>query len=306
MLSLLSLRELDRNALTSVVTTALDLKQHPEKYGNALSGKGLLLLMQKTSTRTVLAFTAAIHQMGGYALRMNWQESNFSISPLALEARYVGTTVDAVMARLLRHQDVAELAAHAGIPVINGCDEKYHPSQAVADCLTVYENAGRFDGVRITYVGVHNNVTNSLLVGCTRLGVQVNLVTPIVNDAAWDPDLMSEAEGTGLLRRYDDVRSACADSDFIYTDTWIDMEHFSDPAYQEEKARRIALMSPFQFNTNTVGDSDVKIMHDMPLHPGFEISAELVDDPRSVIFQQAENRLHAAKAILLHLLDGVA
>jgi ornithine carbamoyltransferase len=306
MLSLLSLRELDRNALTSVVTTALDLKRHPDSYTNALSGKGLLLLMQKTSTRTVLAFTAAIHQLGGYALRMNWQESNFSISPLALEARYVGTTVDAVMARLLRHQDVAELAAHAGIPVINGCDEKYHPSQAVADCLTVYENAGRFDGVRVTYVGVHNNVTNSLLVGCTRLGVQVNLVTPIVNDAASDPDLVSEAEGTGLLRRYDDVRSACANSDFIYTDTWIDMEHFSDPAYQEEKAHRIALMSPFQLNADTVGDSDVKIMHDMPIHPGFEISAELVDDPRSVIFQQAENRLHAAKAILLHLLDGVS
>jgi len=306
MSSLLSLRELDRNALMSVVTTALDVKRHPDKYATALSGTGLLLLMQKTSTRTTLAFTVAIHQLGGYAMRMNWQESNFSISPIALEARYVGTTVDAVMARLLRHQDVAELAQFAGIPVINGCDEKYHPSQAVADLLTIYENAGRFDGVRVTYVGVHNNVTNSLLVGCTRLGARVNLVTPIVNDLASDPDLMAEAQQTGLLRRYDDVRSASADSDFVYTDTWIDMEHFSDPAYQEEKARRIALMSPFQLNAETVGDADVKIMHDMPIHPGFEISAELIDDARSVIFEQAENRLHAAKAILLHLLDGAA
>jgi ornithine carbamoyltransferase len=304
MSSLLSLREFDRNVLMSVVTTALDVKHSPEKYRTALSGKGLMLLMQKTSTRTVLAFTAAIHQLGGYALRVNWQESNFSISPLALEARYVGTTVDAVMARLLRHRDVAELAANAGVPVINGCDEKYHPSQAVADCLTVFENARRFDGVRVTYVGVHNNVTNSLLVGCTRLGTGVNLVTPIVNEAAVDGELMGEVQATGLVRRYDTVEEAVADSDFVYTDTWIDMEHFNDPGYQEEKQRRIALMMPFQLNARTVGDRDLKIMHDMPVHPGFEISAELVDDLRSVIFQQAENRLHAAKAILLHLFDG--
>jgi ornithine carbamoyltransferase len=299
---LLSLRELTGEQLSALVRKALEIKQNPAAYANALDGKGLLLLMQKTSTRTTLAFTGAIHQLGGYAVRLSWAESNFAISPLALEARYVSTTVDAVMARLRRWEDLAELAAHATVPVVNGCCTRYHPSQVVADCLTVLEVAGRWDGVRLAYVGVHNNVTNSLLAGCTRLGMHVNLVTPIVHDSAVDAELVAEAEATGLVRRFDTVAEAAKDSDFVYTDTWIDMEHFDDPAYQEEKQRRIDLMLPFQLNAQTLAGADPWIMHDMPIHPGFEISAETIDAPRSVIFQQAENRLHAAKAILHELM----
>ena len=302
MTDLLSLRELSADQLSAMVHRALDIKQQPEKYRHALDAKGLLILMQKTSTRTTLAFSAGIHQMGGYAVRLNWDESNFSISPLPLEARYVGTTVDVVMARLLRHDDVAELAHYVSVPVINGCDNRYHPSQAIADALTVLEVAGRFDGVRMTYVGVHNNVTNSLLVACVGLGMHVNLVTPIVNADAVDEELLADVEATGRVHRFDDLASAVAQSDFVYTDTWIDMEHFDEPAYQDEKARRIELMTPFQLNAEALAGSTASVMHDMPIHPGFEMSAELVDDPRSVIFQQAENRLHAAKAIMYELL----
>ncbi|MBX6384234.1 MAG: ornithine carbamoyltransferase [Microbispora sp.] len=299
---LLSLREFTGEQLDALIRKALEIKQNPEAYRSALPGKGLLLLMQKTSTRTVLAFTAAIHQMGGYAIRMNWDESNFAISPLDLEARYISTTADAVLARLRNFDDVAALAASSSIPVVNGCCSRYHPSQVVADCLTILETAGRMEGVGLAYVGVHNNVTNSLLVGCTRLGIRVNLVTPLRHDGAIDDELVAEAEATGLVRRFDTVAAAVAESDFVYTDTWVDMEHFDDPDYQEEKQRRIALMSPFQLNRENLGGADPWIMHDMPIHPGYEISRELVDAPKSVIFRQAENRLYAAKAILHELM----
>lgn len=298
MSDLLSLRELSGSELDALVRKALDIKLNPGRYRDSLSGKGLLLLMQKTSTRTALAFTAGIEQMGGYAVRLDWDESNFSISPLSYEARYVSTTMDAIMARLKRFEDVSELARYADIPVINGCCNRYHPSQTVADLLTVLEVAGRFEGTRVTYVGVHNNVANSLLVGCTRLGIRVNLVTPIVNADSTDEELLDEAEATGLVHRYDGLRAALEHTDFVYTDTWIDMENYGDPAYAEERDRRIELMTPFQLNAQNLAGSGARIMHDMPIHPGFEISAELVDDPRAVIFQQAENRLHAAKAIL--------
>lgn len=297
---LLSLREVTGEQVEALVRSALEIKQNPGEYREALSGKGLLLLMQKTSTRTVLAFTAGMYQLGGYALRMDWDTSNFAISPLELEARYVSTSIDAVMARLLRYDDVAALAEHASIPVINGCCNTYHPSQTLADLLTVLEVFGRFEGVRLTYVGVHNNVTNSLLAGATKVGVQVNLVTPIEHKV--DPELVAEAEATGLVRRYASVQEAAADSDVVYTDTWIDMENFDDPAYQPEKQRRIEQLTPFQLNATTLAGTDPYVMHDMPVHPGFEISAELVDTPKSVIFQQAENRLHSAKAILHSLL----
>ncbi|GAA4215785.1 hypothetical protein [Microbispora amethystogenes] len=299
---LLSLREFTGEQLDALVRKALEIKRNPEAYRSALAGKGLLLLMQKTSTRTVLAFTAAVHQMGGYAVRLNWDESNFAISPLDLEARYISTTADAVMARLRSFDDIAALAASSSIPVVNGCCSRYHPSQVVADCLTVLETAGRLEGTRLAYVGVHNNVTNSLLAGCTRLGMRVNLVTPLRHDGAIDDELVAEAEATGLVGRFDTVAAAAAESDFVYTDTWVDMEHFDDPDYQEEKRHRIKLMSPFQLNRENLGGADPWIMHDMPIHPGYEISRDLVDAPKSVIFQQAENRLYAAKAILHELM----
>ena len=113
---------------------------------------------------------------------------------------------------------------------------------------------------------------------------------------------MDEAEATGLVTRYDSVQDAAAACDFIYTDTWVDMEWFTDPGYDEERARRTALMTPFQLNRETLGDADVRVMHDMPIHPGFEISEELTSDPRSIIYEQAENRLYSAKALLLHAL----
>lgn len=295
----ISLREFNGDQLRELVALAEDCRQHPERYEDALHRKGLVTLMEKTSTRTILSFEAAINELGGYAVRLNWGESNFSISPIHHEAAYVSRNTSAIMARLKHHADLLELARGSRVPVINGCDDRYHPTQALADLITIKQVEGSFDGVQVTFVGIHNNVTNSLLVACTRVGVRVGLVTPERNPDSWDQELVAEARATGLVSDYSSVQEAAAESTFLYTDTWIDMEHYHELSYATEAERRIETMTPYQLNRRNLGGATPWIMHDMPIHPGFEIEEELVESPQSVIYQQAQNRLLSAKALLL-------
>jgi ornithine carbamoyltransferase len=194
------------------------------------------------------------------------------------------------------------MAGASRVPVINGCDDKYHPSQALADLITVKERKGKLKGVKLVYVGVHNNVCNSLIEACTKTGVELTTVTPIVNEAARDDELMRAAKKTGLWRTMLDAKKAVKTADFVYTDTWIDMEFFTDPKFAEEKEKRLKLMMPYQINNAMLKGSDAYIMHDMPIHRGYEISVDVIENPKSVIYEQAENRLYSAKAILLKLI----
>ena len=206
------------------------------------------------------------------------------------------------MARLLCNADLAKMAAASRVPVINGCDEKYHPSEIMADLITIKEKKGTLKGVKLVYIGVHNNVCNSLIEGCTKTGVKLTTVTPLFNEAARDDGLLAEAKKTGLWQSTLGIKKAVLDADFVYTDTWIDMEFFTDPKYAAEKEKRIKLMMPYQINDELLKGSNAFIMHDMPIHRGYEISPEAIESPRSVIFEQAENRLYSAKAIMLKLL----
>jgi ornithine carbamoyltransferase len=210
--------------------------------------------------------------------------------------------MDVIMARLKRHEDTRTLAGHSQVPVINGCDDRFHPCQALADLVTVQETAGTFEGQTLAYVGIHNNVANSLVLAGSRVGLKIILVTPEVNPSAHDEALLARLESEGAIERTLDLRDAAARSNFVYTDTWVDMEFFNDPAYAQEKARRIEMMQPYQLNARNLGDSQAYILHDMPIHPGYEIDAALVDSPRSIIYQQAENRLYAQQALMLYLL----
>jgi len=197
-----------------------------------------------------------------------------------------------------------KMANASRVPVINGCDEKYHPSQALADLITIKEKKGMLKGAKLVYIGVHNNVCNSLIEGCTKTVVKLTTVTPISNEAARDDELLAEAKKTGLWKSTLDVKSAVKDADFVYTDTWIDMEFFTDPKFAAEKEKRIKLMMPYQINAELLKGSNAYIMHDMPIHRGYEINAEAIESPKSVIYEQAENRLYAAKAILLKLMGA--
>lgn len=301
----ISLAEFSPEELRALILTAHRLKHDPARYANLMHGRWLLMLFQKSSTRTRLSFELGIGRLGGQAIWMDWNTSNFTISPIEYEARYAAGQVDLIMARLKLHKDLLALAQHSTVPVINGCDDRYHPCQALADLLTVYEAAGTFDGVTVSYVGIANNVSNALAVACSLTGVHLILVTPEVNPAAEDAALMERLIAQGAVERSLDLNGAARRSQFVYTDTWVDMEFFNEPSYQQEKERRIGLLQPYQLNRDTLRGSDPYILHDMPIHPGYEIAADLVDSPRSLIYAQAANRTYVQQALMLHLL-GIA
>lgn len=297
--NVISLNQLPTADIAAIIDQAVAVKKHPDDYAHSLSGRNLLMLFQKTSTRTRLSFELGIQELGGRAIVMDWDKSNFAISPICYEAKYVSRHVHMIMARLICHEQLLELANSASVPVINGCCNRYHPTQGLADLLTIYEEAGTFKGVTIAYVGIHNNVANCLAAGGTKMGVRVILITPEVNEASWDAQLMAQAEKTGLLEVTKDI-SAIKKADFVYTDTWVDMEHYHSPEYAAEKERRLQMMMPYQLRAEILSSQQI-IMHDMPIHPGLELAADLVYSPQSRIFEQAENRLHVEKSLMLHL-----
>jgi len=288
--------------IEEVIEKSIEIKKSPEKYRTALCDKSLAMIFQKTSTRTRVSFEVAMTQLGGHALFLDWRTTNLVLADIRDETQYMSRNVDCIMARLSKHADLRAMAEASRVPVINGCDEKYHPCQAMADLMTIKEKKGKLKGVKLVYIGVHNNVCNSLIVGCTRTGVEITTITPMRNEASIDKELLEAAEKTGLYTSTLDVKNAVKDADFVYTDTWVDMEFFLDPRFKEEKEKRIKLMMPYQINKQLLRGSNAYIMHDMPIHRGYEISEDMIESPKSVIYQQSENRLHTAKVILLELL----
>ncbi|UCE29546.1 MAG: ornithine carbamoyltransferase [Candidatus Bathyarchaeota archaeon] len=299
---LLTLKDWTTEQIKDVIDKSLEIKRKPDEYENILESKSLAMIFQKTSTRTRVSFEVAMTQLGGHAVFLDWRATNFALADIRDETQYLSRNVDCIMARLLRHADLRAMAEASRVPVINGCCEKYHPCQAISDLVTIKEEKNVLQGLKLVYIGVHNNVCNSLIEGCTRMGVNITTVTPIVNDQSVDKELIGKAERTGLYRTTLDVKKAVQDSDIIYTDTWVDMEFFLNPKFKEEKEKRIRLMKPYQVNSELLKDSDALIMHDMPIHRGYEMSTDVIENPNSIIYEQSENRLHSARGILLKLL----
>ncbi|RLE52558.1 MAG: ornithine carbamoyltransferase [Candidatus Methanomethylicota archaeon] len=300
---LINFKELSGQQIMEIVNKGIEIKRNPEKYQDSLKGKTLAMIFQKTSTRTRVSFEVAMTQLGGHAIYMDWRATNFTLADIYDETQYLSRNVDCILARLLKNSDLQIMAKASRVPVINGCDEKYHPTQAIADLITMKEKKGTLKNVKLVYVGIHNNVCNSLIEACTKVGVEITTVTPIFNEPSRDDELLEEARKTGLYKTTLDLKEAVRNADFVYTDTWVDMEFFLDPKYAKEKERRIKMMMPYQINKENLAGSNAWIMHDMPIHRGYEISPEMIEDPRSIIYEQSENRLYSAKAILLKLLD---
>src|SRR4030066_1673264 len=243
---LLNFKELSGQELNKLVDLVREVKGNPKKYLKTFEGKSAALIFQKTSTRTRVAFEVAMTELGGHALFIDWRTTNFALADISDEVQYLSRNVDCIMARLMKNDDLQKMAKASRVPVINGCDEKYHPSQAIADLITVKERKGRLKGVKLVYIGIHNNVCNSLVEGCTKSGVKITTVTPIFNEPSRDDELLSAAKKTGLWKTTMDVKQATKDADFVYTDTWVDMEFFTDPKFAAEKDKRIKLMMPTQ------------------------------------------------------------
>lgn len=286
-----------------ILKFASKIKHNRWSYQGCMTGKTLVMLFQKTSTRTRISFEASMTEMGGHAIFLDWMTSNFKLSKVSYETAYLSRNASMIMARVKKHEDLLEMKSTASVPLINGCCNLYHPCQSMADMLTIHEDRGSVKGAKLTYIGVHNNVVNSLMSASAALGVELTLVCPIADPNDVDHESKEKLKSRNLLVETLDVKEAVKNAEYVYTDTWINMEFFDNPEYKRYRDERINTMMPYQVNQELMKGSKAKIMHDMPIHQGFEISEECVDDPRAIIYDQAENRLEAQKAIMVYLLE---
>ena len=292
--------------IVGVLEFAQRIKHHRWEYQGHMQGNTLVMIFQKTSTRTRVSFEAGMTELGGHAINLDWNTTNFTLSKVRFETRYLCRNAALIMARLKENTDILEMEKASTVPVINGCCNLYHPCQALADMLTIAEDRPEGTrGARLTYIGVYNNVVNSLVSIAAPLGVHLTLVCPIREQDIIDEESRQRLLDEGLLRETLDAKAAVEDADYVYTDTWLDMEYFNDPGYAAEKDKRCKIMMPYQVNQALLEGRPAKIMHDMPIHPDYEIAEDMIEHPNSIIYDQAENRLDAQKAIMLHVLHQV-
>jgi ornithine carbamoyltransferase len=309
---LISLKEQSKDDILQILETARKLKvmRKEGKFADILAHKTLIMLFQKGSTRTRLSFEAAMTELGGHAIFLESRTSQFSLTDFGDEIRAVMRFGDVLMFRALKVVDVEKAASYNQISVIDACSEKYHPAQSLGDMLTMIEHSGDLDKVKkVAWLGVENNVSNTLMLVCARLGINFFIAAPEADPASVDQELNEMAEKTGLVKRTTDLGEALKDADYVHTDTWMNMEFFEGgkvkPEFTEEFERRKKVFMPYQLNAKIIDTHapQAKIMHCMPCHIGYEITRDAIDHKNSVIFDQAENRLHIQKAIILWLLD---
>lgn len=302
-MNLLSLKEWNSEIIKQVIDRAIKIKAKKRRYYDILKNKTMIMYFEKSSTRTRLSFEAAMTELGGHAIFLDKRTSQMSVSELKDEIRAAARYADIIMARVKKQKALIEMAENINIPIINGCSERYHPCQALADAVTMIEYGGTLKGKKVVWLGIANNVSNSLVGVCTKLGARVTLCIPEKDPDAVDPELEKEAKKTGLYDETTDL-SVIKDADFVYTDTWINMEFIIDPNFAAEKERRIKAFMPFQLNKSLLDKYNcrAKLMHCMPCHIGYEITRDAVEHPNSIIFDQAENRLHLQKSVILKLL----
>jgi ornithine carbamoyltransferase len=299
---LLTLKELSPKEINDIIDLGIKIKKNPENYSTKLKDKSLAMIFQKTSTRTRISFEVGMTQLGGHAIFLDWMKTQFVMADIKDEAKVVSKYVDCIMARLLRHADLLEIAKGSEVPVINGLCEKYHPCQTLGDLMTIKEHKGKLNGLKLVYFGIGNNVSNTLSLGCVRTGMQFTLCVPEMDSLSTDNELLNELKASGLYNEEKNPKKAIKNADIVYTDTWVNMEVFLDPKFEDEKNRRIKLLMPYQVNKKLLEGSNALVMHDLPAHRGYEIDDYAMTCPNSIIFDQAENRLHSQKAVLLTLI----
>ena len=306
MKNFLAIADYAPETLQSLLDSAIALKEERQDGGNEpiLKDSVLAMIFQKPSLRTRVSFDMAMRQLGGDALYLSPQEIGLGKrESIADVARVISGYVDIVMARVFAHEHVEELARWASIPVINGLSDFNHPCQAMADALTIYETYGTMEGINVTYVGDGNNVAVSLMHVCTKLGANFTIANPKGYEMPEDAIKAGREfaqENCSTITLLSDPHEAVQDADVIYTDTWTSM------GQEEEARKRAEVFPPYQVNQILVAEAkkNVIVMHCLPAHRGEEITDEVADGPHSKLFPQAHNRMHAQKAILVHLLQA--
>ncbi|MFQ5847790.1 MAG: ornithine carbamoyltransferase [Candidatus Methylomirabilales bacterium] len=301
---LVSIRDLTRGEIDTFFTLALDLKQRL-KQGKAhplLPAKSLALIFEKPSLRTRVTFEVAMTQLGGHAIYLAPQDIRFGARETVEDgARNLSRWVDGIVARTFDHRLVERLAQSATVPVINGLTDLLHPCQVLSDLFTLREKRGELGGLRVAFIGDGNNVCNSWLHGAAKMGIRLTVACPKGYEPHRDVLAKAQAEVDATQARLEithDAAQAAKDADVLYTDVWTSM------GQEGERDRRARDFEGFQVNRALVrsAQQDVLVMHCLPAHRGEEITDEVLDGPHSIILDQAENRLHVQKAILVNLL----
>ena len=301
---LVSLLDFSTEELRRILDLAGEVKANPRHFERALHGKTLFMYFEKPSLRTRLTFEAGMTQLGGHAIHYTAADGKIGVrESVADVARNLDCWVDGAMCRTFSHSLVQELARLSQIPVINGLTDKLHPCQALADYMTLQEVKGELAGKRLAYVGDGNNVAHSLMNGGARFGVHVRVITPEGHGPSEEvlvsSRLVAEKSGGTIEVSHDpaDVEGV----DAVYTDVWASM------GQEQEAQARDSTFRPYQVDGEMMlrAGPDTIFMHCLPAHRGDEVTEDVADSTRSVIFQQAENRLHAQKALLLALLGGL-
>ena len=290
-----------KDDLEQIIDLSINLKKRRYDYEPVLSRHILGMIFEKQSTRTRVSLETAIEQLGGHAIYLNPNDMQVGRGETVADtARVLSGFVDFISYRAYSSDNVAELAKNASVPVINALDNKEHPVQIVADFMTMKEKFGKLKGLKLAYVGDGNNMANSLIAGASILGVDVSVGSP----QGHKPDSSIVQKAKDLTKKtgsrveiLDDPMEAAESADAVYTDVWVSM---GEEAEKKEKERQF---SGFQVNDSLMSKAKKSaiFMHCLPAHRGLEVSASVIDGPRSIVFQQAENRLHTAKAILLTL-----
>jgi ornithine carbamoyltransferase len=298
--SLDSLFHLTKEEIEQILRTSELLKfqllrgeEHP-----LLKGKTLAMIFEKPSTRTRVSFEVGMWQLGGYALYLSASDLQLGRGETVADtAQVLSRYVDGIMARVFAHQTILDLAKYSRVPVINGLSDFSHPCQGLADLFTIYEKKGKLSGLKLAYVGDGNNVAHSLLYGCSKVGINITIACP--KDHEPNLEVVSKAREEGKrngceVRVTKDPKGAVKGADIVYTDVWASM------GKEKEHEKRVKVFKPYQVNGKLVKEAkeDYIFMHCLPAHRGEEVTDEVADSENSVIFDQAENRLHTQKALL--------
>ncbi len=302
----LSLKDWSRQEIELLFEEAAAIKANPEGYAKALAGKSLAMIFQKPSTRTRVSFEVGMFQLGGQALFLGASDIQLHRGEtIADTARVLSRYVHGIMARVFAHQDILDLARHGSVPVINGLSDLLHPCQALADYFTLRERRGDLTGLKMAYVGDGNNVAHELMFGAVKLGMQFSIACP----TGYEPNpliyksAVREAQklGSPLPEVTADPLETVSRADAVYTDVWTSM------GQEKESKKRLADFQGFQVTPEMMAAAapEAVFMHCLPAHRGEEVAADVIDGPQSAVFDEAENRLHVQKAILVTLMgDG--
>lgn len=304
----LSISDLTKNEIISLINFSIGLKEEMIRNGNNtqyLKNKTLTMIFEKPSLRTRISFETAMTQLGGHAINLTQADIGIGKRESVMDvARVISSMTDVVMARVFKHSLIEELAKCSSVPVINGLSDLEHPCQILADLLTIYEIKNKFKGLKIVYFGDgENNIPHSLLLASSILGMNFTAVCP--KDYWMNRKVVKQAKkiakkNSSQIIETDDPQEASSNADIIYTDTWISMGD------EKDKEKRLKIFPKYQVTSKMISEAkkDVIFMHDLPAYRNYEVSPEVIDGKQSVVFLQAENRLHMQKALLIYLLNN--